>query len=110
MYSNLVNMIDEKIQELTSKMAYVGSVQSALDLYDEMNLKMIDTVNRGVGRLVDADMAEESARLRAHTARLAVQMGQDTPKSISPPSPPSLPACSLCQRPRASSAMLRPSG
>ncbi len=65
LYSNLVNMIDGKMQELTSKMAYVGSVQSALDLYDEMNLKMTDTVNRGVGRLVDADMAEESARLRA---------------------------------------------
>lgn len=48
--------------------------------------------------------------MRARTARLAVQMGQDTPKSISPPSPLSLPACSLCQRPRASSAVLRPSG
>jgi flagellin len=65
LYSNLVNMIDGKIQELTSKMAYVGSVQTALDLYDELNLKMIDTVNRGVSRLVDADMEEQSARLRA---------------------------------------------
>ena len=65
LYNNLVNMIDEKIQALTSKMAYVGSVQTALAMHDEKNLRMIDTVNRGVGRLVDADMAEESARLRA---------------------------------------------
>ena len=36
--------------------------------------------------------------MRARTARLAVEMGQDTPKSIFPPSPPSLPAFSLCQR------------
>ena len=46
-------------------MAYVGSVQSALDLYDENNMKRIDSATRGVGRLVDADMEVTAVKLRA---------------------------------------------
>jgi hypothetical protein len=37
-------------------------------------------------------------RMEPRTALICVQMGQDTPESISPPSPASLPAFSLCQR------------
>ncbi|WP_281037829.1 flagellin [Rhizobium sp. AN73] len=65
LYSNLVANIDGKIQQLTSKMAYVGSVQSALDLYDENNKKRIDVATRGIGRLVDADMDATCLKLRA---------------------------------------------
>ncbi|WCA61649.1 flagellin [Agrobacterium tumefaciens] len=65
LYSNLVANIDSKIQQLTSKMAYVGSVQSALDLYDENNRKWIDSATRGVGRLVDADIEVTAVKLRA---------------------------------------------
>jgi len=65
LYSNLVANIDSKIQQLTSKMAYVGSVQSALDLYDENNKKRIDVATRGIGRLVDADMEVTAVKLRA---------------------------------------------
>ncbi|CAN7573788.1 hypothetical protein G6M70_15820 [Agrobacterium tumefaciens] len=65
LYSNLVANIHNKIQQLTSKMAYVGSVQSALDLYDENNMKRIDSATRGVGRLVDADMEVTAVKLRA---------------------------------------------
>ncbi|MBP2540269.1 hypothetical protein J2768_002706 [Agrobacterium tumefaciens] len=65
LYSNLVANIDSKIQQLTSKMAYVGSVQSALDLYDENNKKRIGVATRGIGLLVDADMDAMSVKLRA---------------------------------------------
>lgn len=65
LYSNLVSDIDSKIQQLTSKMAYVGSVQSSLDLYDENNRKRIDAATRGIGRLVDADMEVTAVKLRA---------------------------------------------
>lgn len=46
-------------------MAYVGSVQSSLDLYDENNRKRIDAATRGIGRLVDADMEVTAVKLRA---------------------------------------------
>ncbi|TCU13740.1 flagellin [Rhizobium sullae] len=75
LYSNLVANIDRKIGELTSKMAYVGSVQSSLEMYDEINKNMLDTATRGIGRLVDADMETTAVRLRALEAQqqLALQ-------------------------------------
>ncbi len=75
LYSNLVANIDKKIEQLTSKMAYVGSVQSALNTYDELNKKAIETATKGIGRLVDADMAVTSVKLRALEAQqqLAIQ-------------------------------------
>lgn len=69
LYSNLVANIDKKIERLTSNMAYVGSVQSALDMYDEINKKMIDTATKGIGRLVDADMDTTAVRLKALEAQ-----------------------------------------
>lgn len=75
LYSNLVANIDKKIEELTSKMAYVGSVQSALNTYDELNKKTIETATKGIGRLVDADMDVTAVRIRALEAQqqLAIQ-------------------------------------
>ncbi|MBY3181376.1 hypothetical protein HFO24_06785 [Rhizobium laguerreae] len=65
LYSNVVASIDQKIQQLTSKMAYVGTVQKSLDMYEDLNRKMIDSVTSGVGRLVDADMETTASMLRA---------------------------------------------
>jgi flagellin len=65
LYNNLIANIDSKIQQLTSKMAYVGSVQSALGLYDENNKNRIDAATRGIGRLVDADMEVTAVKLKA---------------------------------------------
>ncbi|WP_343227747.1 MULTISPECIES: flagellin [Rhizobium] len=65
LYSNLLASIDEKIQKLTSKMAYVGTVQKSLEIYDENNNKMIDIATSGIGRLVDADMETTASKLRA---------------------------------------------
>lgn len=65
LYSNVVASIDKKIEQLTSKMAYVGSVQSALNKYDEINKKAIDAATKGIGRLVDADMDDTAVRLKA---------------------------------------------
>ncbi|MBY3531220.1 hypothetical protein HFN72_35845 [Rhizobium laguerreae] len=65
LYSNVVASIDQKIQQRTSKMAYVGTVQKSLEMYDEINDKMIDTATSGIGRLVDADMETTASKLRA---------------------------------------------
>ncbi|MBY3155498.1 hypothetical protein HFO56_24535 [Rhizobium laguerreae] len=75
LYSNVVASIDQKIQQLTSKMAYVGTVQKSLEMYEGLNSKMIDSVTSGVGRLVDADMETTASRLKALQTQqqLAVQ-------------------------------------
>jgi flagellin len=75
LYSNLVADIDQKIAAVTSKMAYVGSVQSSLAMYHEMNKDMTDTATEGIGRLVDADMEDTSVKMQALQTQqqLAVQ-------------------------------------
>ena len=65
LYSNFVANLDQKIQAITSKMAYVGTVQKSLEMYDEINNKMIDSATRGIGRLVDADMETTASKLMA---------------------------------------------
>ncbi|MFB2602651.1 flagellin [Rhizobium phaseoli] len=65
LYSNFVANLDQKIQAITSKMAYVGTVQKSLEMYDEINNKMIDSATKGIGRLVDADMETTASKLMA---------------------------------------------
>ncbi|MFC5757791.1 flagellin [Rhizobium sp. GCM10022189] len=65
LYNNLVADVDQKIQQLTSKMSYVGTVQKSLEMYDEINSRMTDSVTSGIGRLVDADMETTATRLKA---------------------------------------------
>ncbi|MBY3386547.1 flagellin N-terminal helical domain-containing protein [Rhizobium laguerreae] len=65
LYSNVAADVAQKIQQLTSKMAYVGAVQKSLEMYDEMNRNRIDAVTSGIGRLVDADMETTASKLRA---------------------------------------------
>jgi flagellin len=64
-YNALIGQLDERIQAVVSGMSVVGSTQKRVDLQDEYNKSMMDNVDKGVGRLVDADMEDESARLAA---------------------------------------------
>lgn len=75
LYSNFVANLDQKIQAITSKMAHVGTVQKSLEMYDEINNKMIDSVTSGIGRMVDADMETTASTLQALQAQqqLAIQ-------------------------------------
>ncbi|MGH0230661.1 flagellin, partial [Sinorhizobium meliloti] len=43
----------------------LGSISSRIDLQSEFVSKLTDSIDSGVGRLVDADMNEESTRLKA---------------------------------------------
>lgn len=45
--------------------AVLGAVKSRLELQESYNRTVIDSIDRGIGRLVDADMNEASARLKA---------------------------------------------
>ncbi|TBE08834.1 hypothetical protein ELH12_23655 [Rhizobium ruizarguesonis] len=74
-YNALIGQMDERIQAVVGGMSVVGSAQKRVGIQDEFNINMIDNVDRGVGRLVDADMEQESARLAALQTQqqLAVQ-------------------------------------
>ena len=68
-------------------MAAVGSTQQQVDMQDEFNKVMMDNVSKGVGRLVDADMEEQSAMLTALQSQhqLAIQalsIANRTPNTV----------------------------
>ncbi len=61
----MLQMIDDALSAVTSAAATLGSVKSRIDLQNDFISKLTDSLDRGIGRLVDADMEEESARLSA---------------------------------------------
>jgi flagellin len=61
----LISGVDAALTDMTSAAADLGSLSSRIDLQDEFVSKISDSIDSGVGRLVDADMNEESTRLKA---------------------------------------------
>jgi flagellin len=61
----LVSAVDAALSDMTSAAAALGSISSRIELQTDFVSKLTDSLDRGIGRLVDADMEEESARLSA---------------------------------------------
>ncbi|MDH1271222.1 flagellin [Rhizobium pusense] len=67
--------IDDAIKDLTTLGATFGAASSRIGIQKEFISSLTDAIDRGVGALVDADMNEESTRLKALQTQqqLAVQ-------------------------------------
>jgi flagellin len=63
--SDDVKALDFASQRVSSALSKLGVGAKALDRQLEMTAKLQDTYDAGIGNLVDADMAKESARLVA---------------------------------------------
>jgi len=61
----MLQMVDDAMTSMTSAAASLGSISSRIDMQNDFISKLTDSLDRGIGRLVDADMEEESARLSA---------------------------------------------
>ncbi|MDW9899938.1 flagellin [Sinorhizobium meliloti] len=61
----LIQMVDDALTSMTSAASSLGSISSRIDMQSEFVSKLSDSIEAGVGRLVDADMNEESTRLKA---------------------------------------------
>lgn len=57
--------INTAIQLSSDKLAAMGSAAKRIELQSEFTIKLIDILKEGIGNLVDADLAEESAKLQA---------------------------------------------
>ncbi|MDZ4761618.1 MAG: flagellin [Alphaproteobacteria bacterium] len=57
--------IDTAIVTLNQQLASLGSQAKALDVQNEFLGKLQDVVDKGIGNLVDADLAKESAKLQS---------------------------------------------
>ncbi|MGF9562850.1 flagellin [Neorhizobium sp. JUb45] len=60
-----LSAIDTVLQDMTDAAADVGSINSRIDLQATFVADLMDSIETGVGKLVDADMNEESTRLKA---------------------------------------------
>ncbi|TCR03982.1 flagellin [Neorhizobium sp. JUb45] len=61
----MLNAVEQMLQQLTDSAANLGAVSSRIDLQTTFVSTLMDVIDKGVGRLVDADMDEESTRLKA---------------------------------------------
>jgi flagellin len=63
--ANLLTTIDTSINNVSSSLASLGTSSKALDNHASFVGKLQDSITAGIGNLVDADMAKESAKLQA---------------------------------------------
>ena len=70
-----LTLVDAALAFMTSAGADLGSISMRIELQESFVNKLSDSLDSGVGRLVDADMNEESTRLKAPQTQqqLAVQ-------------------------------------
>ncbi|MCJ8520849.1 flagellin [Pseudorhizobium tarimense] len=61
----LTSFVDRQLLAMTSAASSLGSIQSRIDLQENFVASLIDVIDKGIGRLVDAEMNEESTRLKA---------------------------------------------
>ncbi|MCC2608528.1 flagellin [Neorhizobium sp. Rsf11] len=61
----LTSFVDGQLEQMTSAAAKLGAVSQRIEMQQDFVSKLSDTLDKGVGRLVDADMNEESTKLKA---------------------------------------------
>lgn len=61
----MTSYVDRQLLAMTSAASSLGSIQSRIDLQENFVASLIDVIDKGIGRLVDAEMNEESTRLKA---------------------------------------------
>ena len=61
----MISAVESMLGSMTDAAATLGATNSRIDMQDEFVADLMDTIDKGVGRLVDADMNEESTKLKA---------------------------------------------
>lgn len=57
--------LDSSINQVNSALGSIGAQAKQIEAHNSFVTKLIDTLESGIGNLVDADLAKESARLQA---------------------------------------------
>ena len=60
-----LSRLDDSITQLNASLGAIGSEAKQIEAHNSFVSKLIDTLESGIGNLVDADLAKESARLQA---------------------------------------------
>ena len=63
--NDALDLVEESITNVSAALARLGTKAKSLETHNTFVGKLIDTLEAGVGNLVDADLAKESAKLQA---------------------------------------------
>ncbi len=61
----MLGVVESAIKDMTTAATNLGAAKSRVDLQKTFTASLTDSIDRGVGQLVDADMNKESTRLQA---------------------------------------------
>nr|WP_210257346.1 flagellin [Chelativorans sp. ZYF759] len=61
----MLDVVDATLADLTDAATTIGAAKKRVALQQEFTQSLIDSIDRGIGQLVDADMNYESTRLQA---------------------------------------------
>ncbi len=64
-FNNLLTDIEKALAKMADAAAELGAAKARIDLQQDFVSKLMDSIDKGVGQLVDADMNKESTRLQA---------------------------------------------
>ncbi|WP_280950874.1 flagellin, partial [Rhizobium altiplani] len=62
---NLLTDVETTLKNMTTLGSQLGSLQTRVDIQSDFVSSLSDSIDSGIGRLVDADMEEESSKLSA---------------------------------------------
>ncbi|MFN7090418.1 MAG: flagellin, partial [Allorhizobium sp.] len=62
---DMISTVEAMTKQMVSVASQIGSMISRVEMQTEFAFKLSDSIDRGIGRLVDADMDEASTRLKA---------------------------------------------
>ena len=61
----MIRAADSILTQMTDAASNLGAVKKRVSMQEDFVANLMDSIKQGVGRLVDADMNEESTRLKA---------------------------------------------
>ena len=61
----MISAVDAMLENMTSVASNLGAINKRIDMQDSFVSDLMDVINKGIGRLVDADMNQESTKLKA---------------------------------------------
>ena len=61
----MISAVESMLNTMTDSAATLGAANARIEMQDEFVADLMDVIDKGVGRLVDADMNEESTKLKA---------------------------------------------
>ncbi len=86
--TNAITTIETSLDNLNSALARLGTASKSLEIMQDFTTKILDETEVGIGSLVDADLAKESANLQAQQtqqqlATQALGIANQAPQAIS---------------------------